>query len=112
MRNDMFNYFNFPSLFKNNYGDTFEDIMMCCSNENIMDIRLSLTLEVIELYEKKKYSYDEIISMIDNINFDEEYDLTDNEKDYLKRDAKKVLDIRVSLKNKNKSKIKEIDKYE
>lgn len=102
MRNDIFNYFNFPFLFGNDYGDSLDDIMMCCSNENIMDIRLSLTFEVIELYEVKKYSYDEIVIMIDNIIFNKEYDLTDEEKDYLKRDAKKVLDIRVSLNNKNK----------
>lgn len=112
MSENIFNYFSFPLIFGNEYGDTLEDIMMCSLNENIMDIRLSLTLEVIELYEDKGYSYDEIISMIDNINFDKEYNLTDNEKDYLKRDAKKVLDIRVSLRNKNKIKIKEIDKYE
>lgn len=112
MSDNIFNYFNFPLIFRNEYGDTLEDIMMCSLNENIMDIRLSLTLEVIELYEDKGYSYDEIISMIDNINFDKEYNLSDEEKDYLKRDAKKVLDIRVSLRNKNKTKIKEIDKYE
>lgn len=112
MSENIFNYFNFPLIFGNEYGDTLEDIMMYSLNENIMNIRLSLTLEVIELYEDKRYSYDEIISMIDNINFDKEYNLTDNEKDYLKRDAKKVLDTKASLRNKTKTKIKEIDKYE
>lgn len=104
----MFDLLLFPTLFGNEYGDSLEDIMYCL-NERVRDIRLCLTFEVIELYEDKKYSYDEIIQMIDNIHFDVEDNLTENEKNYLKKDAKRVLDIRVSLKNKNKIKIKEND---
>lgn len=100
------------SLFGNEYGDTFNDIMFCLNNDDIMDIRLSLTFEVIELYEDLEYSYDEIVKMIDSLTFEGEK-LSDSEKEYLKCDAKKVLDIRYNKNNNLKKKLKkENDKYE
>ena len=52
--------------------------------------------------------------MINNIKFNDEDNFTKEEKEYLKKSATKVLNIRVSLKEKNKNKIKEkeIDIYE
>lgn len=91
-------------LFGSYSSDTLEDMIMCSLNEELMNIRLTLTIEVIELYEEKNYSYEEIINMIDNVNLKNNYKLTDKEEDYLKRDAKKVLDIRRNLRNEGKRK--------
>lgn len=105
MNNNIFNFFSFYSMLSGSYGDSLEDIMYCL-NDKVRDLRLSLTFEVIELYEDKGYTYEEISYMIDNSSLDNE-NLTKEEIEYLKRDAKKVLDIRKSLKEKSKTKIKE-----
>ena len=109
MENNIFSFLAICNKMCGSYSESLEDIRYCL-NEKVRDLRLSLTFEVIELYEDKKYSYEEIINMIDNINLKKE-NLTKEEIEYLKRYAKKLLDIRFSLKNK-KTKIKEIDKYE
>lgn len=112
MNDDIWKLLITSSLFGNEYGDTFNDIIFCLNNDDIMDIRLSLTFEVIELYEDLGYSYDEIVKMIDSLTFEGEK-LSDNEKEYLKSDAKKVLDIRYNKNNNLKKKLKkENDKYE
>ena len=72
------------------YGESFEDIIYM-SREHIRNLNVSLILEIREL-EEKGYTYEEIEKMINECNFDE-YDLKDDEKDFLKRDAQKTLKI-------------------
>ena len=72
------------------YGESFED-MFYMSKENIRNLSVSLILEIREL-EEKGYSYEEIENMINECNF-EEYDLKEDEKEFLKRDAQKTLKI-------------------
>ena len=72
------------------YGESFED-MIYMSREHIRDISISLILEIREL-EEKGYTYEEILNMINECNFSE-YNLTDEEKGFLKRDAQKTLKI-------------------
>ena len=71
-------------------GDSFDDIMYM-SKDYIRDISVSLILEIREL-EESGYSYEEIFNLINKCNFSE-YDLSDDEKSYLKRDAMKTLKI-------------------
>lgn len=112
MNDDIWKLLITSSLFGNEYGDSINDIIFCLNNEEIMDIRLSLTFEVIKLYEDLGYSYDEIVKMIDSLTFEGEK-LSDDEKEYLKMDAKKVLDIRYNKNNNLEKKLKkENDKYE
>ena len=72
------------------YGESFEDIIYM-SREHIRDLSISLILEIREL-EEKGYTYEEILNMINECNF-EEYNLSDDERNFLKRDAKKTLKI-------------------
>lgn len=111
MNNNLFNFFNLSFLL-GGYG-TLEDIV-CCSNKRVAELKDSLMIEVIELYEDLGYSKEEILDMINNIKFNDEDNFTKEEKEYFKKSAIEVLNIRVSLKEKNKNKIKEkeIDIYE
>lgn len=79
-------------------GLSFDEMLMA-SSDKIMSISLSLTFEIRELLEKG-YSEEEIIEMIRNIHFDEYADLSDMEKEYIKKDAKKTL--RLIINNKEK----------
>lgn len=72
------------------YGESFEDIIYM-SREHIRDISMSLILEIRQL-EDEGYTYEEIEKMINECNFSE-YDLQDDEKAFLKRDAQKTLKI-------------------
>ena len=72
------------------YGESFEDIIYM-SREHIRDISMSLILEIRQL-EEEGYTYEEIEKMINECNFSE-YDLQDDEKAFLKRDAQKTLKI-------------------
>ncbi len=72
------------------YGESFEDIIYM-SRDHIRDISMSLILEIRQL-EEDGYTYEEIEKMINECNFSE-YDLQDDEKDFLKRDAQKTLKI-------------------
>ena len=72
------------------YGESFEDIIYM-SSEHIRDISMSLILEIRQL-EEEGYTYEEIEKMINECNFSE-YDLQDDEKAFLKRDAQKTLKI-------------------
>ena len=71
-------------------GESFED-MIYMSREHIRNLSVSLILEIREL-EEKGYTYEEIEKMINECDFSE-YDLQDEEKDFLKRDAQKTLKI-------------------
>lgn len=82
--------FAFNSALGGCYGESFED-MIYMSREYIRDLSISLILEIREL-EEKGYAYDEILSMINECNFDE-YNLSDDEKSFLRRDAQKTLKI-------------------
>lgn len=104
--NDLYKLLLGSMFFHGSDYDTIEDIIYSIENDKIMEIRLSLTMEIIELYEELGYSYDEIVDMIEKVNFVDD-NLTDDEKEYLKRDAKKVLNIRRKINKK-----KENDKYE
>lgn len=106
MNYDLYKLLLVSMLFRDSDYDTIEDIIYSIENEKIMEIRLSLTMEIIELYEELGYSYDEIVDMIEKVNFVDD-NLTDDEKEYLKKDAKKVLNIRKKINKK-----KENDKYE
>ena len=72
------------------YGGSFEDIIYM-SRDHIRDISMSLILEIRQL-EEDGYTYEEIEKMINECNFSE-YDLQDDEKAFLKRDAQKTLKI-------------------
>lgn len=72
------------------YGESFEDIIYMSRN-HIRDISMSLILEIRQL-EEDGYTYEEIEKMINECNFSE-YDLQDDEKAFLKRDAQKTLKI-------------------
>lgn len=72
------------------YGESFEDIIYM-SREHIRDISMSLILEIRQL-EEEGYTYEEIEKMINECNFSE-YDLQDDEKAFLKKDAQKTLKI-------------------
>lgn len=72
------------------YGESFEDIIYM-SRDHIRDISMSLILEIRQL-EEDGYTYEEIEKMINECNFSE-YDLQDDEKAFLKRDAQKTLKI-------------------
>lgn len=72
------------------YGESFEDIIYM-SRDHIRDISMSLILEIRQL-EEEGYTYEEIEKMINECNFSE-YDLQDDEKAFLKRDAQKTLKI-------------------
>ena len=71
-------------------GDSLEDIIYM-SKDYIRDISVSLILEIREL-EEKGYTYEEIFEMINKCDFNE-YDLSDDEKNFLRRDATKTLKI-------------------
>ena len=72
------------------YGESFEDIIYM-SRDHIRDISMSLILEIRQL-EEDGYTYEEIEKMINECNFSE-YDLQDDEKAFLKRNAQKTLKI-------------------
>ena len=72
------------------YGESFEDIIYM-SRDHIRDISMSLILEIRQL-EEDGYTYEKIEKMINECNFSE-YDLQDDEKAFLKRDAQKTLKI-------------------
>ena len=72
------------------YGESFEDIIYM-SRDHIRDISMSLILEIRQL-EEDGYTYEEIEKMINECNLSE-YDLQDDEKAFLKRDAQKTLKI-------------------
>ena len=88
MNNSLFNFFNLSFLL-GEYG-TLEDIV-CCSNKRVAELKDSLMIEVIELYEDLGYSKEEILDMINNIKFNDEDNFTKQEKEYLKRSTTKVL---------------------
>ena len=71
-------------------GDSLDDIIYM-SKDYIRDISVSLMLEIREL-EEKGYTYDEIFKMINKCDFSE-YNLSDDEKSFLRRDAEKTLKI-------------------
>ena len=72
------------------YGESFED-MIYMSKDHIRNISVSLIMEIREL-EEEGYTYEEIEKMINECNFSE-YDLQDDEKEFLRRDAHKTLKI-------------------
>lgn len=71
-------------------GDSLDDIIYM-SKDYIRDISISLIFEIREL-EEKGYTYEEIFEMINKCDFNE-YNLSDDEKIFLRRDAKKTLKI-------------------
>ena len=71
-------------------GDSLDDIFFM-SKDYIRDISISLIFEIREL-EEKGYTYDEILEMINKCDFGE-YNLRDDEKIFLRRDAEKTLKI-------------------
>lgn len=71
-------------------GDSLDDIIYM-SKDYIRDISISLIFEIREL-EEQGYTYEEIFEMINKCDFNE-YNLSDDEKIFLKRDAKKTLKI-------------------
>ena len=71
-------------------GDSLDDIIFM-SKDYIRDISVSLIFEIRSL-EEEGYIYEEIFEMINKCDFNE-YDLSDEEKSYLRRDAKKTLKI-------------------
>ena len=71
-------------------GDSIDDIIFM-SKDYIRDISVSLILEIREL-ENEGYTYEEIFEMINKCDF-REYNLSDEEKCFLKRDAVKTLKI-------------------
>ena len=71
-------------------GDSLED-MIYMSRDYIRDISVSLILEIRSL-EEEGYTYDDIFKMINKCDFSE-YNLSDDEKNFLRRDATKTLKI-------------------
>ena len=71
-------------------GDSLDDIIYM-SKDYIRGISISLIFEIREL-EEKGYTYEEIFEMINKCDFNE-YNLSDDEKIFLRRDAKKTLKI-------------------
>ena len=71
-------------------GDSLDDIIYM-SKDYIRDISISLIFEIREL-EEQGYTYEEIFEMINKCDFNE-YNLNDDEKIFLRRDAKKTLKI-------------------
>lgn len=71
-------------------GDSLEDIIFM-SKDYIRDISVSLILEIRNL-EEEGHTYEEILELINKCDFSE-YDLSDEEKSFLRRDAKKTLKI-------------------
>ena len=71
-------------------GDSLEDIIFM-SKDYIRDISVSLILEIRNL-EEDGHTYEEILELINKCDFSE-YDLSDEEKSFLRRDAKKTLKI-------------------
>ena len=71
-------------------GDSLDDIIYM-SKDYIRDISISLILEIRKL-EEDGYTYDEIFEMINKCEFSE-YNLSDDEKSFLRRDAEKTLKI-------------------
>ena len=71
-------------------GDSLDDIIYM-SKDYIRDISISLIFEIREL-EEQGYTYEEIFEMINKCDFNE-YNLSDDEKIFLRRDAKKTLKI-------------------
>ena len=69
-------------------GDSLDDIIYM-SKDYIRDISISLIFEIREL-EEQGYTYEEIFEMINKCDFNE-YNLSDDEKIFLRRDAKKTL---------------------
>lgn len=76
-------------------GYTLEE-MWYLSNEKIMNQSVQLICEISDLIEQG-YTYDEINEAIENAKF-EELDLNEEEKSFLRRDAKKILKIKFKQK--------------
>lgn len=79
-------------------GLSFEEMLMAMDHK-IMSIALGLTFEIRELLEKG-YSEEQIISLIQNIKFDDEDNVSDREAEYIKKDAKKTLKLIINNKEK------------
>lgn len=79
-------------------GLSFEEMLMAMDHK-IMSITLGLTFEIRELLEKG-YSEEQIISLIQNIKFDDEDNVSDREAEYIKKDAKKTLKLIINNKEK------------
>ena len=75
------------------------DEMVMAMDEKIMSITLGLTFEIRELIEKG-YSYEQIYSMIQDVKFNDEDNVSDRELEYIKKDAHKTL--KLILNNKEK----------
>ena len=83
-------FFAINSLINGSYSQNLEELIYM-SNEDVRDLSISLILEIRQL-EEEGYTYEEILNLINECDFSK-YDLKDDEKDFLKRDAKKTLKI-------------------
>ena len=79
-------------------GLSFDEMIMAMDHK-IMSITLGLTFEIRELIEKG-YSYEQIYELIQNINFDEEDNVSEREAEYIKKDARKTLKLIMNNKEK------------
>ena len=75
------------------------DEMLIAIDEKIMNITLGLTFEIRELIEKG-YSYEQIYNLIQDFKFDNEDNISDIEKEYIKKDARKTLKLIINNKEK------------
>lgn len=89
-KSELFKLMAFNSLLSQSYGYSFEEIYYM-SNDDVRNISVSLILEIRELFEKG-YSFEKVKELIDSCDFNE-YNLDDDQIDFLKRDANKTLKI-------------------
>lgn len=92
---ELFMAFPIVSAICNASGYSLEE-MYYLSDEKIMNQSVQLICEISDLIEQG-YTYDEINEAIENTKF-EELDLNEEEKSFLRRDAKKTLKIKYKQK--------------
>jgi len=80
------------------YGLTFDEMLMSM-DKKIMNITLGIALEIRELLEEG-YSESQILELIQNIKFESEDNISEEEANYIKKDAKKTLKLIINNKEK------------
>lgn len=83
----------------NMFNNLTLDEMIIAMDEKIMSITLGLTFEIRELIDKG-YTYEQIYNLIQDIKFDDEENISEREKEYIKKDARKTLKLIMNNKEK------------
>lgn len=95
---ELFMAFPIVSAICNASGYSLEE-MYYLSDEKMMNNSIKLICEICDLIEEG-YTYDEINEAIENATFDD-LDLSESEKSFLRKDAKKTLKIKFNKGDKN-----------